>query len=799
MAFSWQEQVKPAGTQDIQCDIEYLDKSYIHVYLDGTETTAFTWTSSTNIRLNSPLSAETVVLLIRKTEREYLYIEFASGSPFIEVNVDSQNTQFLHLAQELVEGRAIPGFYGDISMNGYRITSVGAPIDAADAANKAYVDSSIATVTGGVESDLSKTLRAPETISTIPGRSSRAQSLLGFNSGGEPIAVFSMTETADLAIKLASDAVGAGASLVNTESGVSVQGRLDSGDAATLALRDDLNTLKYAVGVITPEMYGAVGDGVTDDTAALQAALTAWLSYPQKQFYGPGTYVLSSPVTVISPAQGSRGFINGALKAASWTDAATSLFSRKGALFNMDIAPGGGSNMWGAYFEVGSIQDKSTKSSPKDYHVHGIRNMAWQQCQIVVGLAQGLISAMFIDNSKNTTPTNQYSIRMARSNLINYYAPYNLSNMYEGCTFHTGWSSGGSFCAEMLGNGSTYSHITGGSADFAGQYLNYLTFTTTPSSLVTGAEVTNADGTLIGWVIGWRYTPGSTVRRVIIAELSAIASASGTPTNSAIAVGDTLTFNGASYVVATSEASNNSHTTSRFLPTTICTATTAQTIVRWRIERDYDSGVIFPNDIYHADSQVDTSNEVIRRKVPLPLGSYFDSGISSGALILNGARYATRLNVNNLEITTQGGISTAKHSSVWKLTNATTGNTVLASDDTTKTIVAFTLSGLGGGQITGRISGRATDPATDTVGLWEVVGFGVNADGTAAIDKWDVVWGGGAFAITKTVAGTAMSLSATTDSAGLATLSLTGGMSTTQAAVGASWQYRAAALRKFML
>lgn len=140
MAYSWQEQVKPAGTQDIQCDIEYLDKSYIHVYLDGVETTAFTWTSSTNIRLNSALSVETVVLLIRKTEREYLYIEFASGAPFIEGNVDTQNTQFLHLAQELVEGRAIPGFYGNISMNGYRITNLGDPVGAGDAANKQYVD-----------------------------------------------------------------------------------------------------------------------------------------------------------------------------------------------------------------------------------------------------------------------------------------------------------------------------------------------------------------------------------------------------------------------------------------------------------------------------------------------------------------------------------------------------------------------------------------------------------------------------------------------------------------------------------
>lgn len=140
MAYSWQESTVPTGTQDIQCDIEYLDKSYIHVYLGGTETTAFTWTSPTNIRLSAPLSAETVVLLIRKTEREYLYIEFASGAPFIEGNVDTQNMQFLHLAQELVEGRAIPGFYGNISMNGYRITHVADPTNPQDAATKHYVD-----------------------------------------------------------------------------------------------------------------------------------------------------------------------------------------------------------------------------------------------------------------------------------------------------------------------------------------------------------------------------------------------------------------------------------------------------------------------------------------------------------------------------------------------------------------------------------------------------------------------------------------------------------------------------------
>lgn len=167
MAFSWQEQIKPAGTQDIQCDIEYLDKSYIHVYLDGVETTGYTWTSSTNIRLNTALAASTTVLLIRKTEREYLYIEFASGSPFIEVNVDSQNTQFLHLAQELVEGRAIPGFYGDISMNGYRITNIADPTGPQDAATKNYVDVGDARLDARIDSEHSAWVSAVQTEAAI--------------------------------------------------------------------------------------------------------------------------------------------------------------------------------------------------------------------------------------------------------------------------------------------------------------------------------------------------------------------------------------------------------------------------------------------------------------------------------------------------------------------------------------------------------------------------------------------------------------------------------------------------------
>lgn len=145
MAYSWQEETYASGTADISVDIEYLDKDYINVYLDDTLTTDYTWSSDVLITLNTALTASTVVTLVRRTDKSALYIVFADGAAFVRENLDTQNTQFLHLAQELVEGRSIDGFYGDLSMNGYRITNLGAPVDDTDAVTKAYVDESQAT------------------------------------------------------------------------------------------------------------------------------------------------------------------------------------------------------------------------------------------------------------------------------------------------------------------------------------------------------------------------------------------------------------------------------------------------------------------------------------------------------------------------------------------------------------------------------------------------------------------------------------------------------------------------------
>lgn len=135
MALSWSEQILPAGTQTVNVEMAYLDRSYIHLYLNDVEVTDFTWSSDTLLRLDAMLTDSTKVTVVRRTARDILYIYFAEGAAFIKENLDTQNTQFLHLAQELVEGRAIDGFYGDISMNGYRITHLGRGIELDDAVN----------------------------------------------------------------------------------------------------------------------------------------------------------------------------------------------------------------------------------------------------------------------------------------------------------------------------------------------------------------------------------------------------------------------------------------------------------------------------------------------------------------------------------------------------------------------------------------------------------------------------------------------------------------------------------------
>lgn len=330
MANSWQTEVGAAGQVTVNVNIPYLAKSDISIYANGSQVQPITWDSDTVAHLPAALKGGEEILVMRRTERDSLRIQFSEGAAFDRVNLDEQNTQFLYLSQELVEGRSIEGFYGDISMNTFRITNLGGPVYGTDAANKNYVDAEVQEVN-------KRALRVPEaTVAVAPTIAGRKNKLLGFDSVGNPV---SATPISGSATELELD--------LQDIDGMSILGRVDSiATLRTIAPRQDkrfVSVQSYAAGwaatskapmgggffeylasdttsaddggivivglngarwrrmisanSVTVEHFGAMVDGVTDDAAAWMR-MHNW-SRTVDATFGPGI-VLPPGVSAIS-------------------------------------------------------------------------------------------------------------------------------------------------------------------------------------------------------------------------------------------------------------------------------------------------------------------------------------------------------------------------------------------------------------------------------------------------------------------------------------------------------------------
>lgn len=247
------------------------------------------------------------------------------GKFFAEVHEDAfdkltmliqQCFSFLRLA--LRKPSFIANYYDALNN---RIRNLRDPSQSQDAATKNYVDDSAADTNAYADSLFKRAIRVPESnVGLAPSSNGRKNSLFGWNSEGDPVPIFAMTDTADLAIKLASHDISLGGALVALPQG---------------------GTVNSSVLYVTPEQDGAKGGGIEDDTDAILSTINRALSrsVTAAGIYVPVIIQLSSiyRITKSIAVDGSRIRFSGLAgcgffidPAGSYTDSKVFLISGEG-------------------------------------------------------------------------------------------------------------------------------------------------------------------------------------------------------------------------------------------------------------------------------------------------------------------------------------------------------------------------------------------------------------------------------------------------------------------------------------
>lgn len=103
MAYSWTDLVATGGQQNFAVPFGYLSRDHVSVYINNVVTTAYTWQSSTIIRLNSGATNGDTIRIRRVTPIDEPIVDYSDGSLLGEGDLDASVLQALYNAQEVAD------------------------------------------------------------------------------------------------------------------------------------------------------------------------------------------------------------------------------------------------------------------------------------------------------------------------------------------------------------------------------------------------------------------------------------------------------------------------------------------------------------------------------------------------------------------------------------------------------------------------------------------------------------------------------------------------------------------------
>ena len=293
----------------------YLETTDVKVTINGTPTTAYTFANATTIQFNTAPANGAAIRIYRDTDDASLAATFYSGSAIRAQDLNDNFTQNLYVTQEVNNNSVnIDGsnpMVGPLNMNGFQITNLPVPAVDTNAATKKYVDDRFGNLDIPGHTRWRKVATASQT--TFSGTGDYG-GVLAYSPTREQVYIngalqqrgvdyaadngTSVVFTVGLTVGDVVDIICVNNltnSAVSNAANITYSGQFTGQTARTVAAK--------LTDVVSVKDFGAVGDGVTDDTAAIKAALNwANTQLPRKSVYIPrGTYRITSEINQCHP------------------------------------------------------------------------------------------------------------------------------------------------------------------------------------------------------------------------------------------------------------------------------------------------------------------------------------------------------------------------------------------------------------------------------------------------------------------------------------------------------------------